>query len=910
MTNPLSSTFENSNTQSRNQTERQIPPGPSALLDRPVSTFEAQFVDAMQAFQESIQSLRQQSPTAVDTFEKELRVLIENREKMWNYMFDFDSEAAIHRQRCVFLLSRVPDLERQIGEAQRLIRVHKKSQPGQNGTTSTQTLDADSEAMRRRLAAEAIMIPRLVDILDGGIRLLEAVQHDRVATIHTVPSGKEALLESVKNVTDLSSVINSASSRCYSKVVDMSKKVPRTWDENAWQSPESKVRFGRRGITRHPNVENVLKASPQGSELVRERSSSNFHKWQGIEQQFQVTRTDTPKQSKIVLAAPLLKLKRERMTSSNSLCARTDRNSLLLSPPQYEKSSGGSSSGTSIAADLFSIATSSLVTRPDWDAGFTTDQMKVRNLSFNLPRHLNEVKSSDAVRESLAQYGTTPEKLAKVMESKARAAASSKTVPDEVTPKHPPTQTEKLPSSFAGLPATPTRDPGSFASNSSSESPAPSLNPPKSSGYAHAQHSTEAFGSDNEPSEPPSKSQRKPEKIDSSPFGGMQSLGAALFPADAPASGGGVFASSKEPGLSKAAATDKPDYQALLTKFYETHNPEKVKDVSKHLDRYQGREDEMFGKLAARYKTTNPLDTVSLTLAAAPTTSFGAPGGSTKQFGAVSGGSTFGLTTSTTPFGAKESPFAKALSTAVPSPFGSTAQANTPFGGGSPPAGPTPFGSASSTLGNSTVSSSQAAPAPAFGSAVSPNTAFGMQSQAPIASPFATAQSTPFGTAASSAPTAFGGKSNRELLVAFYQQYNASKLSDVDMVLQKYKGQEEKLFRNLAHKYKLDPSVFGLSQTSNPSASTSGFAGGFGQASQLGGGNAFGGGTTSTAQGFGSTSALSTSGTFGSGGLEAPRLQQQPVLEQAEASAAVQPHEVLVVMHHLETPKQWVGSDR
>lgn len=44
--------------------------------------------------------------------------------------------------------------------------------------------------------------------------------------------------------------------------------------------------------------------------------------------------------------------------------------------------------------------------------------------------------------------------------------------------------------------------------------------------------------------------------------------------------------------------------------------------------------------------------------------------------------------------------------------------------------------------------------------------------------------------------------------------------------------------------------------------------------------------------------------------LAAPRLQQQPVLEQAEASAAVQPHKVLVVMHHLETPKQWVGSDR
>jgi hypothetical protein len=868
MTNPPTDSFVGSSIQSRNEIDRQILSGSNAVLKRQVSTFEAQFVEAMQAFQESIQSLRHESPTAVDTFEKDLRVFIENREKMWNYFFDFNSEAAVHRQRCVFSLSRVPDLERQIGEAQRLITVHKKSQSGQNGTVSTQALDADSEIMRRRLAAEAIMIPRLVDILEGGVRLREAVQHDRVTKMHIVATGKEALLETVKNVTDLSSVINSASSRCYSKVVDMSNKVPRTWDEHAWKSPEQKVRNRRMRIIRHPNVENTLTASPQGYELVLERRHSNLRKWQTMEKQLQVTRADTPKQSKIVLAVPLLKFRRERIPTSHSFAARKGQNSLLLSPPQLEKGTWGSSSGTSIDADLFSVPTSSLVTRPDWDAGFTTDQMKARNISFNLPRHLNEVKSTDTVRESLAQYGTTPEKLAKVMESKARAAAASKTAPDEPTPNHPPTFTKKLPLPSAGLPTTPSRNPGPFAPKSVSESPVPTLSRPKSSGYPPMPSTAPSLiGSENEPSEPSSKSQKKPEKIDLSPFGGMQSLGAALFPAVAPASGGSVFASSKEPDPSKAAATNKPDYHALLTKFYETHNPEKVKDVAKHLDRYKDREDEMFGKLAARYKTANPLDTVSSTLAAAPTTSFGAPGGSKKQFGTILESSAIGLTTSTTPFGAKESPFGSVPSMAVPSPFGSTTQGDSSFFGGSAPSGtgPTPFGSAPSAFGTSTVSSSQAAPA--FGSAVSPNTAFGMQSQASIASPFTTAQSPPFGTAAFSAPTPFGGKSNRELLVAFYQQYNAAKLSDVDMVLQKYEGQEEKLFRNLAHKYKLDPSVFGLSQTSKPTTTTGGFAGGFGQASQLGGGNAFDGGTPSSALGFGTTSALSASSAFGSGGF-------------------------------------------
>ncbi|OQS07939.1 hypothetical protein THRCLA_00071, partial [Thraustotheca clavata] len=41
----------------------------------------------------------------------------------------------------------------------------------------------------------------------------------------------------------------------------------------------------------------------------------------------------------------------------------------------------------------------------------------------------------------------------------------------------------------------------------------------------------------------------------------------------------------------------------------------------------------------------------------------------------------------------------------------------------------------------------------------------------------------------------------RSLLIAFYTQYNPSKLSDVDNVLLKYRGKEEKLFKNLETKY-------------------------------------------------------------------------------------------------------------
>jgi len=72
----------------------------------------------------------------------------------------------------------------------------------------------------------------------------------------------------------------------------------------------------------------------------------------------------------------------------------------------------------------------------------------------------------------------------------------------------------------------------------------------------------------------------------------------------------------------------------------------------------------------------------------------------------------------------------------------------------------------------------------------------------------APASPSPFG--APTTPLKFGGKTPRELLTAFYQHTNPSKLSEVDKVLTKYSGQEEKLFRNLAQKYNVNPSVFGI----------------------------------------------------------------------------------------------------
>lgn len=274
----------------------------------------------------------------------------------------------------------------------------------------------------------------------------------------------------------------------------------------------------------------------------------------------------------------------------------------------------------------------------------------------------------------------------------------------------------------------------------------------------------------------------------------------------------------------------------------------------------------MFGKLARKYNVPSPLD--SAKTATAP---------------------------SSTPFSTPASPFKTPVvsmpsSTNTMSAFGTSTSAGTQntLSIGAP--SPSPFGAPAaqpSSLGQSPFGKLAAGASP-FGSSPSP---FG---------PPSTSQASPFGQPAAPQPAAapassttlIGGREPREVLVAFYQKFNPSKLGEVDKVLVKYKGNEEHLFRNLAKKYNVDPTLFGLS--SNPPAaaaapfgqpSTSGggfgqttpFGGaspsGFGQPSSLGAGNATFGSPSPAPAAFGSPSAIGGGqSTFGS--LSQPGTQQ------------------------------------
>ena len=328
---------------------------------------------------------------------------------------------------------------------------------------------------------------------------------------------------------------------------------------------------------------------------------------------------------------------------------------------------------------------------------------------------------------------------------------------------------------------------------------------------------------------------------------------------------------------SSNVSSGQPDYNKMLTEFYQKYNPAKIGpigEVGKALEKYKGKEAEMFKKLAQKYNAPNPMQ--------GDQSSAGGTTTASSSFGFGNMAASMG-STSTTPF-STSSAQSKSISqfASAPSPFGgNTGQTKSPFS--STPSA-TPFGAPSATASSASPFTSTSTTTSAFGGTASGG-AFGSQSaasapspfggqtapspfgqtpgQAPASSPFG-GQSSTFGQPPAGGAQQFGGRNPRDMLTQFYQQYNPNKVNEVDTLLSKYAGQLEQLFIKLAKKYNLDPAAtFGLTPNQTTTSAPS-----FGSPSVLGGGTTpFGGGSTPSS-GFGSFAANSGGGfaSFASGG--------------------------------------------
>ncbi|ETP43139.1 hypothetical protein F442_10005, partial [Phytophthora nicotianae P10297] len=261
---------------------------------------------------------------------------------------------------------------------------------------------------------------------------------------------------------------------------------------------------------------------------------------------------------------------------------------------------------------------------------------------------------------------------------------------------------------------------------------------------------------------------------------------------EAPASSAFSFG-SKEKSPAQPATTSSTNYKALLEAFYKVHNPSKTGSViDKALATYKDREEDLFTRLFTMYVPDSTPEDVKKYLNGGP------------------------VPPKSDTVAASKSP--APTSTAAKSPFGGFgASTSTPNSA----AKPSPFGASPSAF--------------SLGPAANTSSGFGgFGSTATNASTTTTTTPSPFGQPA---------VDYRQKLVEFYQKHNPDKLSSVDATLQKYKGNEEKLFQNLALKYKVNASP--AVQPANPAT-----------ASPFGKPGAFSAPSTSTGASFGSTSSV------------------------------------------------------
>ena len=335
---------------------------------------------------------------------------------------------------------------------------------------------------------------------------------------------------------------------------------------------------------------------------------------------------------------------------------------------------------------------------------------------------------------------------------------------------------------------------------------------------------------------------------------------------------------------------DKTDWLALLKLYLKVYNPSRVGQAEDMINKYKGKERQMFKAFAAKWYACDPMamdsskasdnttksavpsqPTASSTPASAapaPTTTFGFGGGVASSLPAVGGAKpafgSSGTSESKPTFGTSSANETKPAfgafgsSVPTPSPFGTTPApvTNSPFGSTS---GNNAFGS-TSAFGSAPSQSpfGSSAGGSTFGQTAPAQSPFG-QTTAPGPSPFGQNPATP-APAPGAGVAKFGGRNPRDMLREFYQANNAAKVNEIDKVLAKYAGNEEQMFVNLAKKYGKDPSIFGIATQAQPNATPT-----FGSPAPLGGGG-FGATSTvggapaaPTASGFGS----STGGGFG-----------------------------------------------
>ncbi|KAL7580077.1 hypothetical protein ACA910_005062 [Epithemia clementina (nom. ined.)] len=619
----------------------------------------------------------------------------------------------------------------------------------QRDVLETQPLDMESERLQSSLSSKGMRVLAAVDVLRSRCRLWEDLVHENPKEM------SEVLLNGHEQVRQLEE-----------KSKNMKKRII---DLDTIQS-----------LRVRPSSSNLITVVKQSA-----RSGGQFD-WNDID--------GSSFKSLVAPSRMTLELQRTRnkkMDSSRSLRSRYVRESTAV----RSTLSTANSETTFDEKSLFSPP-QNVSPRDAWDQPSTTDQSQARRMMFDSPRDLRETSVEDESKAALRSYGTS------------FGGTRGPHMSDRVSTKTPqPVLDRQNESQQHGRSMLAARSVVNQTEKATlSQSPSRNLERQGQEGSLATTSRAKRIS--------PGELEKDGSYDTSSPRGLTSGLDGIAGLGESIPSGGNRQTDDKneKPGFqglslsspkrdNNGEPTSNTDYHAILTQFYEKHNPSKLGSVSATLKKYQGRERDMFAKLAEKYGVLSPLETESQDYGTTKEST--PPSSNLKSFQATS---TFGPSASFSKPPLVPTPFSSKLDESSAPKFGSIAAFASPSG----------FGAQTTTQQPGTFSfgGSSPAPTPFTQSTASP---------APWSSPLA-------------------GKSPREILASFYEQRNPSKLGEVDKVLAKYQGNEEQLFRNLAKKYNLDPSYFGLPTTAAtpssfaPTPTSFGSSSGFGQPSVLGGG--------------------------------------------------------------------------
>jgi hypothetical protein len=593
------------------------------------SDYESQFRKVIAQFHASISLLPDNrvadslpsSAGVGSDFEGKIEKLVEQTDLVSVACSDLHMQMTNQKERSIFLLSRKTDIERQTEDARRLIDAQAALRTKQSHIVQTQPLDAASERFRRRLSVKALMVTRESERIEDRISMLRGicdVRRDDMTDASIAVSSqdrKNVLFEALTSNFRRTQIFKEGATRTASTVRSFAATIPSVVPPGASSTPISLARSPHTSINGRSSKHRLTPAplrvsdSPlQSRSSLQQISSEVMGKWGKIETAMLKTKVKTVPPKK------LTRLARIGSSSASSVSVEQGKRTTALKPSLLLSPAGTESVHHSIREDttrrellIFSSPVSKL--RSGWVVSSDTDQAKVKAMSMKFPDRLKEVSATEAAREALAGFGTTPEKTERAIElrNSARTTEPSRSRTPSKTPA------EKVPRSSTSTAAFPpmsvkaptpfsTADKGRDEKGSSPYPPiakqapqpfsmAPSAPTSTSAGKVRLT-STEAVSLQPKSSVTLNVDKKGSDKAAESAFGNLKGLGDSLF---AEGSKTSVRSETSDFGVSGASSVagdatgekSEPDYHGILTEFYMTHNPAKLIEVDKNLEKYK-----------------------------------------------------------------------------------------------------------------------------------------------------------------------------------------------------------------------------------------------------------------------------------------------------------------------------------